>query len=70
MAAGVLLWQVTRYLPEIPGLGWFDRIGFLYWFGLLILTVLLWKKVLSTGFKFLLVTFLLNWLGTFIPDLF
>jgi hypothetical protein len=63
MAAGVLLWQVTRYLPEIPGLGWLDQIGVLYWIGLAVLTLLLWKKVLTTGLKFLLLTFLLNWIG-------
>ncbi len=63
MASGVLLWQVTRYLPEIPGLGGLDRIGILYWLGLLLVTMLLWKRVLNTGLKFLLTTFLLNWLG-------
>jgi hypothetical protein len=63
MAAGVLLWQVTRYLPEVPGWGWLDKIGFLYWMGLFILTILLWKKVLPIGLKFMLSTFLLNWIG-------
>ena len=63
MASGVLLWQVTRYLPEIPGLGGLDSIGILYWLGLLLVTILLWKPVLNIGLKFLLTTFLLNWIG-------
>lgn len=63
MAAGVLLWQVTRYLPEIPGLGWLDRIGFLYWTLLALVTLLLWKRVLPIGLRFLLLAFLLNWIG-------
>ena len=57
MAAGVLLWQVTRYLPEIPGLGWLDRIGFLYWTLLALVTLLLWKRVLPIGLRFLLLAF-------------
>ena len=63
MASGVLLWQVTRYLPEIPGLGGMDSIGFLSWLGRRIVPILLWRRVLNTGFKFLLSTFLVNWLG-------
>ena len=63
MAAGVLLWQVTRYLPEISGFGWLDKIGVLYWIGLTLITVILWKKVLPTGLRFLFLTFLLNWIG-------
>jgi hypothetical protein len=63
MAAGILLWQVTRYLPEIPGMGWLDNIGIFYWAGLVLITVVLWKGVLSIGGRFLLLTFLLNWIG-------
>ncbi len=63
MAAGVLLWQVTRYLPEVTGMGWLDEIGILYWLGLACLTGILWRKVLPTSVKFTLLTFLLNWIG-------
>lgn len=63
MAAGVLLWQITRFLPEVPGMGWLDRIGWVYWIGLALITVLLWKRFLPIGSRFLLLTFLLNWIG-------
>ncbi len=63
MAAGALLWQVTRYLPEIPGWGWVSKAGILYWAGTVLLTLLLWKRVLSVGARFTLLTFLLNWIG-------
>lgn len=63
MLAGALFWQVTRFLPEIPGLEWFSMAGLAYWAGASLLTLVLWKKVLSTGIRFLLVTFLLNWIG-------
>lgn len=63
MAAGVLLWQITHFLPEVPGMGWLDQIGWVYWVGLTAVTVLLWKKFLPIGVRFLLLTFLLNWIG-------
>lgn len=63
MAAGALLWQVTRYLPEIPGWGWVSKAGILYWAGAALLTLVLWQHVLSVGFRFTLLTFLLNWIG-------
>lgn len=63
MAAGVILWQVTRYLPEIPGWGWVSKAGILYWAATALLTLLLWKKVLNVGGQFTLLTFLLNWIG-------
>lgn len=63
MLAGAMFWQVTRFLPEVPGLEWFSMTGLAYWTGASLLTLLLWKKVLSTGIRFLLVTFLLNWIG-------
>lgn len=63
MAAGVLFWQATRYLPEVPGMGWLDKIGILYWLALVLITIVLWKKVLSISGKFFLLTFLLNWIG-------
>lgn len=63
MAVGVLLWQVTHYLPEIPGWGWVSKAGILYWAGAALLTLVLWKHVLSVGFRFTLLTFLLNWIG-------
>lgn len=63
MAAGVLLWQITRFLPEIPGMGWLDKIGWVYWVGLAAITALLWRKILPIGLRFLLLTFLLNWIG-------
>lgn len=63
MAAGALLWQVTHYLPEIPGWGWVSKAGILYWAGAALLTLVLWKHVLSVGFRFTLLTFLLNWIG-------
>ena len=63
MAAGVLLWQLTRYLPEVPGMGWLDEIGLAYWAGLALLTIVLWKMALPTGLRLLLLTFLLNWIG-------
>lgn len=63
MAAGALLWQVTRYLPEIPGWGWVSKAGILYWTGAALLTLVLWKNVLNVGGKFTVLTFLLNWIG-------
>lgn len=63
MAAGALLWQVTRYLPEIPGLEWVSRAGLLYWTALALLTMILWKHVLGVGVRFLSITFLANWIG-------
>jgi len=63
MAAGVLFWQVTRYLPEIPGMGWVSSLGLLYWTVIAVLTFVLWKSVLRTGLRFFLLSFLLNWIG-------
>lgn len=63
MAAGALLWQVTRYLPEIPGWGWVSNAGILYWAVAALLTLALWKHVLSVGARFTLLTFLINWIG-------
>jgi len=63
MAAGVLFWQVTRYLPNVPGLEWLSGNGLLYWAFMAGITVLLWKKILGTGMRFFLLTFLLNWIG-------
>ncbi|PKN98997.1 MAG: hypothetical protein CVU42_09005 [Chloroflexi bacterium HGW-Chloroflexi-4] len=63
MAAGALLWQVTRYLPEVPGWGWVSKAGILYWAAAALLTLILWKNVLNVGGRFTLLTFLLNWIG-------
>ena len=63
MAAGVLFWQVTRYFPEIFDLQFKIGLEILYWAGLAIVTFLLWRKYLNTGFRFFLLTILLNWIG-------
>jgi hypothetical protein len=63
MAAGALLWQVTRYLPEIPGWGWVSKAGIIYWAAAALLTLALWKHVLNVGGRLTLLTFLLNWIG-------
>jgi len=63
MASGVLFWQVTRYLPVLPGTSWFDRVGLILWLGLVLLVFLYWRHLVNPGIKFFSLTFLINWLG-------
>ncbi len=68
MAAGVLFWQVTRYFPGILDFQIEIGLEILFWLGLVLGTFLLWKKFLNTGWRFFLLTFLLNWIGWIYMD--
>jgi hypothetical protein len=61
--AGVLLWQVAQFSNLLGNSGLFGQSGWLFWLIALLITVELWRKVLSIGLPFFILVYLLWWAG-------
>ena len=63
LTAGVLLWQVTQFSNLLGSSGLFRPGGWLFWLMAVLITTVLWRKVLPIGLRFFMLVFLLFWAG-------
>ena len=63
LTAGVLLWQVTQFSNLLGGSGLFGQSGWLFWLMAVLITTVLWRKVLPIGLRFFMLVYLLMWVG-------
>ena len=63
LTAGVLLWQVTQFSNLLGGSGLFGQSGWLFWLMAVLITTVLWRKVLPVGLRFFMLVYLLMWVG-------
>lgn len=63
LTAGVLLWQVTQFSNLLGGSGLFGQSGWLFWLMAVLITTVLWRKVLPIGLRFFMLVYLLLWVG-------
>jgi hypothetical protein len=63
LTAGVLLWQVTQFSNLLGSSGLFEPVGWLFWLMVVLITTVLWRKVLPIGLRFFMLVYLLWWAG-------
>jgi len=63
LTAGVLLWQVTQFSNVLGSSGLFGQSGWLFWLMAVLITTVLWRKVLPIGLRFFMLVYLLFWAG-------
>jgi hypothetical protein len=63
LTAGVLLWQVTQFSNLLGSSGLFGQSGWLFWLMAVLITTVLWRKVLPIGLRFFMLVYLLMWVG-------
>jgi hypothetical protein len=63
LTAGVLLWQVTQFSNVLGSSGLFGPSGWLFWLMAVLITTVLWRKVLPIGMRFFILVYLLLWAG-------
>ncbi len=61
ITAGVLLWQCTAFSNAFGNAGFSGKIGWLYWSMALLVMIVLWRKTLPPGLRFLLLVYLSLW---------
>lgn len=63
LTAGVLLWQVPQFSNLLGGSRLFGQSGWLFWLMAVLITTVLWRKVLPIGLRFFMLVYLLMWVG-------
>jgi hypothetical protein len=63
MAAGLFFWQVVRYTADLSNLALFQQAAMLYWVMIVMITVVLWKKLLPIGVRSTMLVLIVCWLG-------
>ncbi len=63
LSAGVLLWQVTQFSNLLGNSGLFGQSGWLFWLMAILITTVLWRKVIPVGLRFFILVYLLLWAG-------
>lgn len=63
LTAGVLLWQVTQFSNLLGNSGLFGQGGWLFWLMAVLITTVLWQKVLPIGLRFFIIVYLIWWAG-------
>ena len=63
MAAGLYFWQVIRFTAELGSFQLFQQAGMIFWVMAVIITAVLWKRILPTGLRTAMVVLLVCWIG-------
>lgn len=63
MAAGLYFWQVIRFTAELGSFQLFQQSGMIFWVMAVIITVVLWKRVMPIGMRSAMAVLLVCWLG-------
>ena len=63
LCAGVLLWQGTHFSSLLGKSGLFGQSGWLFWLMAVLITIVLWRKVLPIGLRFFILVYMLLWAG-------
>jgi hypothetical protein len=63
MAAGLYFWQVIRFTAELGSFQLFQQAGMIFWVMVVIMTAVLWKRILPTGLRTAMVVLLVCWIG-------
>jgi hypothetical protein len=63
LAAGLFFWQVVRYTADLSNLALFQQAAMIYWVMVVLITVVLWKKLLPIGVRSAMLVLLVCWLG-------
>jgi hypothetical protein len=63
MAAGLYFWQVIRFTAELGSFQLFQQAGMIFWVMAVIMTAVMWKRILPTGLRTATVVLLVCWIG-------
>jgi hypothetical protein len=63
LAAGLYFWQVVRFTAELSNLALFQQAAMIYWVMVVLMTVVLWKKLLPIGVRSAMLVLIVCWLG-------
>jgi hypothetical protein len=62
MAAGLIFWQSIRFITELTSTQMFQGAGVLFWLLAVIITAVLWKRILPISMQSAMLTLLVCWL--------